>query len=199
MSDEEKNSLEKKELIKKNIGMPARVTPNEVFEMIDKVMIKINDEPAPGLLERIINKPARERAAEIERAKTSAISTRKELIDGLHNVIKTYVDTHEGDLRVRGIAFILTTFSELRDNLHKVVQHSIVTHFEIYSDVVDRIKAIKNLTDEQKSELIKRAIQRATESEDVTNKNAKDILKQFFTQVKSITAEIGRPIDSDQE
>ena len=197
MANEEDKSLDtlgtnRSDSIKADI--PVRISPDDILQRVDKTVKELKYVPSPGLLDLIISKPARERKAKIEETKISVVKARKELIDGLANTLKIYVDTHRNDLRVRGVAFVTTTFVQLSADLNRINESTLTSFFETFSEVVDRINNIKNLDENAKKLFINDALNRAKQSLADSDKTYKDILVKISDQVKSITEEIGKPI-----
>ena len=127
----------------------------------------------------------------IEEAKASAIRARKELIDGLAGCISTYVDTHKSDLKIRGAAFVTTTFTVLTGKLNSVVESVITGFFETYSRTVEDYERIPNLTDDVKQELRQNALERARRITELSQTSFFEILDNLKGQVIKLSNEIG--------
>jgi hypothetical protein len=172
-------------------GIPARITPEEIFRRIDDVRGSLGDDLQPGVLARIFLRPERERARAINEAKTSAVRARKELIDGLGDAIKTYIDIHKGDLKIRGAGFVIATFAEMLHSLNRIMESSYVGFLETYSSALDRIQRIPNLTEEQQKAQISAAYRRAETAIEDSQRTFASTLEALRIQVVSVVEEIG--------
>ena len=165
-------------------------TVEELLTKIDQVK-SAGFGPEPALFDLITSSGARELKRTIEEAKASAIRARKELIDGLSSCIVVYVDTHKADLKVRGSAFVTTTFVTLTSKLNAVVEAVITSFFETYSKTIEDYERIPNLTDAIRQELCQKALDRAMKIPDLSESSFFDILNNLKEQVIKLSNEIG--------
>lgn len=165
-------------------------TVEELLTKIDQVK-QTGFGPEPGFLDIIISPGSRDLKRTIEEAKASAIRARKELIDGLASCIVVYIDTHKADLKVRGSAFVTTTFVGLTGKLNSIVESVITGFFETYSRTVEDYERIPNLTDEVKQELRQNALERARRITELSQTSFFEILDNLKGQVIKLSNEIG--------
>lgn len=165
-------------------------TVEELLTKIDQVK-HAGFGPEPGFFEIILSPGARDLKRTIEEAKASAIRARKELIDGLSSCIVVYVDTHKADLKVRGSAFVTTTFVNLTGKLNTIVESVITSFFETYAKTIADYERIPNLTDAIRQELRQKALDRARRISDLSESSFFDILNNLKEQVIKLSNEIG--------
>jgi len=165
-------------------------TVEELLAKIDQVK-QAGFGQEPGFFEIILSSGARDRLRAIEEAKASAIQARKELITGLSSCIVVYIDTHKADLKVRGSAFVTTTFTKLTGQLNTIVESVITSFFETYSKTVDDYERIPNLTDAMRQELCRLALDRAMRITELSQSSFFDILNNLKEQVIKLSNEIG--------
>ena len=170
--------------------MPEKITPDEIFRRMDLVKKSV-DEPPSGFLTQLINAPARERAAEIEKIKLAELTAKRKLIDGLSDSIQLYVDAHKGDLKVRTETFVSTTFAQLRGDLYRVSDSMVGTFYETYSDGYDRINKIPNLTEQEKKDIIHRSYERAVQAEKHAEATFISIVDEMAEQLRRFIREVG--------
>lgn len=165
-------------------------TVEELLTKIDHVK-SAGFGPEPALFDLITSSGARELKRTIEDAKASAIRARKELIDGLSSCIVVYIDTHKADLKVRGSAFVTTTFVTLTSKLNAIVEAVIISFFETYAKTIEDYERIPNLTDAIRQELCQKALDRAMRISDLSESSFFDILNNLKEQVIKLSNEIG--------
>lgn len=163
--------------------------PEEIFHRIEQV--RQGFEPEPGFLEQLFSPSQRRKALAISEAQISAIQARKHLIDGLGECIKTYIDAHRGDLKIRGDAFILETFARLLRELTVIVEQAYVNFYEVYSTSAAKIDSIPRLTDQMKQEVKTEAWHRAVQGVAASKARFDTALDELSTQVESVIREIG--------
>lgn len=168
--------------------IPLSINPEDIFKRIDQIRDSIK-EPPPNLLKRMIIPGARELADEITRVKQEAIAARRKLIDALSSSIDLYVDAHKDELKIRSTIFVVTTFSELRTELFRANESSIISFFETYGSLVDRINALDDLTEQEKRDLIESAYKRAQEETAGSERTYLSILDLISEQVRSMVSE----------
>jgi hypothetical protein len=169
---------------------PMTFTVEELLTKIDQVKHS-GFGPEPGFFDIILSPGARDLKRTIEEAKASAIRARKELIDGFASCIVVYVDTHKSDLKVRGSAFVTTTFTTLTSKLNAIVESVITSFFETYSKTVEDYERIPNLTDALRQELRQKALDRAMRIAELSQSSFFDILNNLKEQVIKLSNEIG--------
>lgn len=165
-------------------------TVEELLTKIDQVK-SAGFGPEPALFDLMTSSGARELKRTIEDAKASAIRARRELIDGLASCIVIYIDTHKADLKVRGSAFVTTTFVTLTSKLNAIVEAVITSFFETYSKTIEDYERIPNLTDAIRQELRQKALDRAMKISDLSESSFFDILNNLKEQVIKLSNEIG--------
>jgi len=165
-------------------------TVEELLDKIDKVK-NVGFGPEPSLLEMLVSSGARDLKRTIEEAKGSSIRARKELIDGLASCINIYIDTHKSDLKVRGAAFVTTTFATLTGKLNAVMESVITSFFETYSKTISDYERIPNLDDALRGELRRQALERALRIAGMSSNFFFEILDNLKDQVIKLSNEIG--------
>jgi hypothetical protein len=197
-------------MAKKNLNLPATgstgsVTtkshfPAQTQQMtftVEELLTKIDQVkqagfgPEPSVIEMILSSGARDLKRTIEEAKASAIRARKELIDGLASCIVVYIDTHKSDLKIRGSAFVTTTFTTLIGKLNAIVESVIIGFFETYSKTIEDYERIPNLSDAVRQHLKEKALDRAMKITDLSQSSFFDILHNLKEQVIKLSNEIG--------
>ncbi len=172
----------------------SKMTKFDLEEVLNKIE-SIKQQgfgPEPSFLETVLSAGARERRQAIEDARISAIKVRKDLIDSLSGAIAVYVDTHKADLKVRGSTFVTASFSQQILNLTKIVEETITGMYEIYDKTYDDIQRIKNLTEEQKKEIIFNAFARASKREVLHEESFREICSNLAELVTRLSNEIGQ-------
>ncbi|MDP3112505.1 MAG: hypothetical protein Q8M71_10430 [Thermodesulfovibrionales bacterium] len=178
---------------KNSLSAPTQQMTFTVEELLTKIdQVKSTGfGPEPALFDLITSSGARELKRTIEDAKASAIRARKELIDGLSSCIVVYIDTHKADLKIRGSAFVTTTFVTLTSKLNAIVEAVITSFFETYSKTIEDYERIPNLTDAIRQELCQKALDRAMRISDLSESSFFDILNNLKEQVIKLSNEIG--------
>jgi hypothetical protein len=166
-----------------------KINPDEIFKKIDDLKTGFGIEPS--FLEQLFLPGARNYAQEIARAKSAVVHARKELIDGLSGAINIYVDAHAADLKLRTKEFILETFQRIFLTISNTNEDIIIGFFEIYSQFVDRIQPIPNLSAEMVEKAIRRAGERALDREQKSISTLNQSLDALTDQVIKLMAEIG--------
>jgi hypothetical protein len=170
-------------------GQPTKFDPDEIFRRIDQ--LRHNFGPEPGLLEQILSPGARRVAAAIHDAAASAVNSRRVMIDAMSECIKTYVDVHRGDLKIRGAAYVLETCARQSKALHVILEDAYISNLENYSHTVARIDSIPNLTPQQKEDQKQRAYRRAEDNMAAGQEQFNDALNVLVSELQSIMREIG--------
>jgi hypothetical protein len=179
-----------------NSNLPT--PPQQMTFTVDELLTKIDQIKnvgfghEPGFFEGLFSPGARDLKRIIEEAKASAVLARKELIDGLSSCIVVYIDTHKADLKIRGAAFVTTTFATLTGKLNQIVESVTTSFFETYSKMVDDYERIPNLTETVRQELCRRALGRAMAIADLNSESFFEILNNLKDQVIKLSNEIGR-------
>lgn len=174
------------------------IPPQQMTFTVDELLTKIDQIKnvgfghEPGFFEGLFSPGARDLKRTIEEAKASAVRARKELIDGLASCIVVYIDTHKADLKIRGAAFVTTTFATLTGKLNQIVESVTTSFFETYSRVVDDYERIPNLTESVRQELCRRALGRAMAIADLNTESFFEILTNLKDQVIKLSNEIGK-------
>ena len=167
----------------------SQFSPDEIFRRID--LVRQSFEPEPGLLAQLLSPSERKHAAALADAKVAAVHARQELIEGLAGCIKTYVDAHRGDLKVRGDAFVLETFAKLTRGLTAIVEQAYLNFLEVYSSSVNRIDLMSNLTEDMKREQKEQAYRRAQDGMRTSQARFERALDELGEQVERVLREIG--------
>ncbi len=170
-------------------GEPTRFDPDEIFRRIDALRQSFG--PEPSLLEQLLSSSARRHGEAVHSAAISAVKARQVMIDGLAGCIRTFVEVHAGDLKVRGASFVLETFARQSRGLNVIVEETLVGFLETFSSMVARIEAIPNLTEAQKADQIERAYRRAEEGMSASKDRFNTALDELAGQVQSVIREIG--------
>lgn len=176
-----------------NLPAPTQQMTFTVEELLTKIdhVKQAGFGPEPGFFEIIFSPGSRDLKRTIEEAKASAIRARKELIDGLSSCIVVYIDTYKADLKIRGSAFVTTTFVNLTGKLNAIVESVIASFFETYAKTFEDYERIPNLTDALRQELRQKALDRAMKITELSQSSFFEILNNLKDQVISLSAEIG--------
>jgi hypothetical protein len=166
-----------------------KFTPDEIFEKIDQ--LRSGFEPAPSFIEQLLSAGTRDYARAIEEAKISAIKARKDLIDGLRECIRIYVDAHAGDLKVRAIDFVTETFDKIMLHLASVNDKVISGYYDVFLEFVDDIKK-KNLPLDMQQTAIESAEKRLKMRVDKSVVSIMKILDNLTEEVIRFSHEIGK-------
>lgn len=178
---------------KSNIHGPSNqmtFTVEELLNRIDQVK-NAGFGPEPGLVEMLLSPGARDLKRTIEEAKSSAVRARKELIDGLASCIVLYIDTHKADLKVRGSAFVTTTFINLTGKLNSINEAAITGFYETFSKSASDYELIPNLTDAIRQDLRQKALDRAVKISALSESGFFDIINNLREQVIKLSNELG--------
>lgn len=170
-----------------------KLTKFDLEEVLNKIenIRQTGFGPEPTTMETILSSGARERRRAIEEAKISAIKVRKDLIDSLSGAIAVYVDTHKADLKVRGSAFVATTFAKLTSLLNQSSEDAINSFYITFSKSIDTYETIPHLTEEMKTELGQQAWERAQQRDTKHHESFDNILSNIANQVEKLSNEIG--------
>jgi len=166
-----------------------KINPDEIFKKIDELKMGFGAEPS--FVEQFFLPGARDYAREIARARSSAIRARKELIDGLSGAVSIYVDAHTSELKLRTKEFILETFQRIFLTISSTNEDVIIGFYQIYSQFVDRIQTIPNLSAETIKNAIGRAGERALAREHKSIETLNQSLDALTEQVIKLMEEIG--------
>jgi len=182
------------EVLKATSSVPAasdatKWTPEEIFQRIEEV--RKSFDPEPTLFEQIISPGARAQAAAIRQAMVSAVHARRDVIEGLRRCIKTFIDAHHGDLKVRGAAFVTETLVTQFNSLHRVMEDSHVHLFHVYSEQCEKYDGIPNLSEGDKARLKDEARSRAWGTMKSNEERFSRILDDIREQVSRAVVEIG--------
>jgi hypothetical protein len=169
-------------------GETGKFDPDEIFRRVDQ--LRQNFGPEPSLMEQILSPSARRHAEAINAAVISAVRARQTLIDGLADCVRTYIEVHRGDLKIRGASFVLETCARQTRGLSVLLEEMYVGHLETYSAIVARIDALSNLTPEMKEDQKQRAYRRAEEGMDASKARFDGALDELSAQVQGVMREI---------
>lgn len=169
-------------------GETGKFDPDEIFRRVDQ--LRQNFGPEPSLMEQILSPSARRHAEAINAAVISAVRARQTLIDGLADCVRTYIEVHRGDLKIRGAAWVLETCAKQTRGLNVTLEEAYVGFLETYSSMVARIDAIPNLTPEMREDQKQRAYRRAEEGMDASKARFDAALDVLSAQVEGVMREI---------
>lgn len=176
-----------------SVTIGAKVDPSDIFKKIDQVRGGMREELEPPLLAQLFSKDKREHARMIAQTNAESIRARKELIQGLADAVKIYVDVHKGDLKVRGYAHVMATFEEMRMNLLTIAEATHNATAVNYSNTYTKVMAIPNLTDAQRKDQLRRAWKRMTAMQNHAEETFLEVLEAMAAMVREVSDEIGRP------
>ena len=131
----------------------SRVTPDDILRQIEQMKDSFNLKP-PGLLERIFSVEARERAYEIQAAKTAALVARRRLLEALSDSVQASVNDQLEDIKARIAPFVPTTVADAYNELGRMRTSMIASLRNDYSAAADKIGRCTLLTMEQKEEML---------------------------------------------
>jgi len=167
------------------MSITGSIRPEDVMKQIDTVKDQLDDEPAPGILEMILNPDARARTREIEKVKTAAIAARRVAIEQMMRMIDAYVGAHAADIELRGRAWIQKTFHELEGPLRAAAEAAIVSFYETFVRNVAIVGTLP-LSDEQKKEYATRSYKSLLSGADNTREGyerAVENVRRHFLEV----------------
>lgn len=194
MDDQTKKNKELKEIATTNstssVGFPNRIRPEDILKQIGEMTNPISTLNKPSLLRQICSPDEREMLRVRNEVIKSEIKARKVMIDGLTACITTYIKTHEGDLKIRGITWLQTRFTELFTNLDKVSSDIIISFFETYSNFCSRTENIPNLPADEKDKMKKEALKRAWTTSSKIEKTFTTLLSEIESMVRSVIKEV---------
>lgn len=153
-------------LVEPRSGLPAQVTPEEIYKKIDRIRGEMQEIP-PGLLQRLVDPNARKRANAIEEARLECIQSRSALIRGMRQVIDAYIQTHVEDIKARQKSYLLPRINNLIIQLASETELSIVQMLRIAKDSADQINSIAGLPAHLRESQIEATYKRAVSKQDV--------------------------------
>ena len=163
-----------------------QASPDEIFEKIRKIRQGVG--PEPSLLDQIFRRDYVDAFNQID---VAALRARKDLIEGLADSIKIYIDTHKADLKMRSSAFLIGNFAQLTRRLIQISEDGLVGLVDDYNSLLNYLRSHPDLQEELREFASQKASLRAKRKIEQCEVLFEDLLNTLEDEVKKLCAEVG--------